>query len=60
LVRKLERKRPLRRPRRRWEDNIRTYLREIGCEGVDWVGSGWGSMETVTTFRFHNRREFLD
>jgi len=22
---------------RRWEDNIRTDLREIGCEGVDWI-----------------------
>jgi hypothetical protein len=30
LVRKLERMRPLGRRRRRWEDNIRTYLREIG------------------------------
>jgi hypothetical protein len=30
-----ERKRPIGRPRRRWEDNIRMYLREIGWEGVD-------------------------
>jgi len=30
LVRKLEGKRPLRRPRYRWEDNIRMDLREIG------------------------------
>jgi len=37
LVRKPEGKRLLRRPRHRWEDNIRTDLKEIGCEGVDWL-----------------------
>jgi hypothetical protein len=37
LVRKLEGKRPLGRPRCRWEDNIRMDLREIGWEGVDWM-----------------------
>jgi hypothetical protein len=37
LVRKTEEKRPLGRPRRRWEDNIRTDLRERGWEGVDWI-----------------------
>jgi hypothetical protein len=26
-----------RRPRRRWVDNIKIYLREIGRDGVDWV-----------------------
>jgi hypothetical protein len=34
LVGKPEGKRPLGRPRRRWEDNTRIYGREIGCEGV--------------------------
>jgi hypothetical protein len=34
LVGKPERKRPVGRPRRKWEDNIRLDLREIGCEGV--------------------------
>jgi hypothetical protein len=34
---KPERKRPLGRPRRRWEDRIRTYLREIGWGSVDWI-----------------------
>jgi hypothetical protein len=29
--------RPLRRPRRRWEDNIRMDHREIGWEGVGWM-----------------------
>jgi hypothetical protein len=37
LVRKSEGKRPLRRPRHRWEGNIRMDLREIGWEGVDWI-----------------------
>jgi hypothetical protein len=37
LVEKPEGKRPLRRPRRRWEDGIRMDLREIGLEGVDWI-----------------------
>jgi hypothetical protein len=37
LVRKSKRKRPLVRPRRRWEDNIRMNLREIGWEVVDWM-----------------------
>jgi hypothetical protein len=30
-------KRPLGRPRRRWEDNIKMDLREVGCGGADWV-----------------------
>jgi hypothetical protein len=32
-----ERKRPLGRPRRRWEFNIRMDLSSIGREGVDWI-----------------------
>jgi hypothetical protein len=30
-------KRPLRRPRRRWVDNIKMYLGEIGWDGRDWI-----------------------
>ena len=37
LVRKLEGKRPLGRPRRKWEDNIKMDLQEVGCEGMDWI-----------------------
>jgi hypothetical protein len=37
LVGKPEGKRPLGRPRRRWEDEIRMNLREIGFGGVDWI-----------------------
>jgi hypothetical protein len=37
LAGKPEGKRQLGRHRRRWEDNIRKDLREIGCGGVDWI-----------------------
>jgi hypothetical protein len=30
-------KRLLWRPRHRWEDNIQIDVKEIGCEGVDWI-----------------------
>jgi hypothetical protein len=40
LVGKPEGKRPLRRPRRRWEDGIRMDLREIGL-WVGWIGFDW-------------------
>jgi hypothetical protein len=36
-VGKLEGKRPLRRPRQRWEDNIKMDLREMGWGGMDWI-----------------------
>jgi len=38
LVGKPEGKRSLRRPRRRWVDNIRTDLQEVGCGYMDWIG----------------------
>jgi hypothetical protein len=37
LVGKPEGKRPLGRPRRRWVDNIKMDLREIGWDGMDWI-----------------------
>jgi hypothetical protein len=37
LVGKPEGKIPLGKPRRRWENNIRMDLREVGCECVDWM-----------------------
>jgi hypothetical protein len=37
-VGKPEGKRPLGRPRRRWEYNIRMDLQEVGCGGMDWIG----------------------
>jgi hypothetical protein len=38
LVWKPERKRPLGGPRRRWENNIKMDLQEVGCGGIDWIG----------------------
>jgi len=38
LVGKLEGKRPLGRPRRKWVDNIRMDLEEVGCGYMDWIG----------------------
>jgi hypothetical protein len=37
LVGKPEGKRPLGRPRRRWEDNIKLDLREIGIDVTNWI-----------------------
>jgi hypothetical protein len=41
LVGKPEGKRPLRRPRSRWEDNIKMELQEVGCGGMDWIDLAW-------------------
>ena len=38
LVGKPEGKRPLGRPRRRWVDNIRMDLQQVGCVYMDWIG----------------------
>jgi len=37
LVVKREKKRPLGRPKRRWEDNIKKEFQEVGCGGMDWI-----------------------
>ena len=37
LVGKPEEKRPLGRPRRRWQDNIKTDLQDVGCVDMDWI-----------------------
>jgi hypothetical protein len=38
LAGKPERKRPLGRPRHRWEANIKMDLQEVGCGDMDWIG----------------------
>ena len=38
LLGKPDGKRPLGRPRRRWVDNIRMDLQEVGCGYMDWIG----------------------
>jgi hypothetical protein len=37
LVGKPERKRPLGRPTRRWNDNIKMDFQEVGCGGMEWI-----------------------
>ena len=40
-VGKPEGKRPLGRPRLRWEDNIKLDLQEVGCGCMDWIELAW-------------------
>jgi hypothetical protein len=53
LVGRSEGKRPMGRPRRRWEDNIKLDLREIGIDGVNWIrlaqdrAQRWAFVNTV-------------
>jgi hypothetical protein len=57
LVGKPEEKRPLGRPRRRWEDNINMDLQEVGGSSEDWMElaedtDGWRALVgTVKNFR---------
>ena len=37
LVGKPEGKKPLGKPRHRWEDKIKMDLQEVGCGGMDWI-----------------------
>jgi hypothetical protein len=38
-------KRPLGRPRRRWDDNIKMNLREIGIDGANWIRLAEGRVQ---------------
>jgi hypothetical protein len=57
LVGRPEGKRPLERPRRRWEDNIKMNLREIGMGGASWIRLAqyraqlWAFVSTVMNLR---------
>jgi hypothetical protein len=57
LVGRPEGKRPLGRPRHRWEDNIKMDLREIGIGGVNWIQLAqdwvqwWACVNTVMNLR---------
>jgi hypothetical protein len=46
FVENSEGKRPLRRPNRRWVDNIRMDLGDRGWRGVDWTGLVWFKIGT--------------
>jgi hypothetical protein len=54
LVGNPERKRPLGKPRRRWVDNIRIDLREVGWGDVDWIGLVKGSMKCWESIEWPN------
>jgi len=44
-VGRTEVKRPLGRQRRRWDDNIKVDLQDVGCGyGLGWLGSGYGQV----------------
>jgi hypothetical protein len=57
LMGKPEGKRLLGRPRRRWEDNIKTCLQEVECGYMDWIGLAqdrerwWTLVSAVMNFR---------
>ena len=58
---KSEEKRPLERPRLRWEVNIKKDLHEVDCGVVDWIKLArdrdrWRALVTEVTFRFHKMR----
>jgi hypothetical protein len=57
LVGRPQGRRPLGKPRRRWEDNIKLDLREIGIDGVNWIQLAqnrvqwWAFVNTVMDLR---------
>jgi len=57
-MRRPEGKRPLGRPRLRWEDNIKVYYNDVGWEVMDWIALAqnrdrWRDLVTaVMNFRF--------
>ena len=58
LVGKPEGKRPLGRSRRRWEDNIKMDLQEVGQGGTEWTdltqdGDRWRALMDAVTLGFH-------
>jgi hypothetical protein len=60
-----EGKRPLGRPKNRWEDNIKMDLREIGIDGASWIQLGqnweqwWAFVNTVMNFRVPSRKQTI-
>jgi hypothetical protein len=62
LMGKQEGKRPPGRPRRRWVDNIKMDLREIGWDGIDWmewIGWIWLRIWTSRSYSFFYTRNRL-
>jgi len=61
-VGKPEGKRPLGRPRHRWEENMKAGLQEVGCGDMDWTELAqvrdrwWVLVNAVMNFGFHKMR----
>jgi hypothetical protein len=59
LVGKREGKRPLGRPKRRWEDNIKMDSQKSECGGMEWIGLAqdrdrwWALVNAITNLPFH-------
>ena len=51
---KPEGKRPLGRPRHRWEDNIKMDLQEVRCGGMDWIELAHGKGRVAGTCECDN------
>ena len=51
LVGKPEGMKLLGRPRRRWEDNIKMDLQEVGCRGMDWIELAQALVNAVMNLR---------
>jgi hypothetical protein len=66
LMGKPDGKRPLITPKRRWEDNIKMYLQEVECGGMDWIDvvqdrDMWRALvNAVMKFGFHKIGGFPD
>ena len=60
LVRKPEEKKPLGRPRRRWEDNIKMDLQELGYGELDWIELAQDRDRWRTLVNAMKCGEFLD
>jgi len=62
LVGKPEGKRPYGRHKRRWEDDIKMDIQEVGCGGMDWIDLAqdrdrwWALVNAVMNFGFHKMR----
>jgi hypothetical protein len=59
LVGKLARKRRLGRPRRKWEDNIKMDLQEVGCGDMDWIDRWRGLVNASMKLRVPYVGSFL-
>jgi hypothetical protein len=63
LIGRLDGKRPLVRPRRRWEDDVKLDVREIGIDGANWIQLGqdrvqwWAFVNTVMKLRVPERKQ---